>query len=1195
MTTDTTSGSSRNQIEKSSTLTRLFNVSALLEMESFLTVLVLIIFARAAALDLFLVKNVQNNTYDCVSFEDANIDNVFEATYMTHTRTGTSYQEISEIKESGYTENNKRLVTTMVNFTNNESILSQFGFIFDHGWEGFPTFRSGVIDMLTTIPTYLRISLWAKGPCYLKIGNFVQLKFAPTESGLHAKVSVSFTKIEKEVDFLANRWNHFSLKYDKDAKRLVISDSNNKSISLPISVLRWPANSEKFDFSFDSDDGEARIKLHKYKALYFNGSSIGGGINILRSKVTYCLAISHVTNSKTTFKIKSGNNQAYFPEALQWRNRFFFVKREGVRLEGKLATASSFLAMRLLDANCVYRNGHKQIYTRKFTQVPNNSKVSCMTVTNSKTVTESAEVSTLYWEDSSRLELLCKNQNNQCRGYIFCGEKGCTCIPPFTGPLCLDSCNRLSSYGCGAPCGFCRSASDCDEKTGKCKVCIKGYRKLQCTQKLLQFRLKPEIVEGERSISLQKALENLTSEETAQIKTVEIQYKTLNESDFSTFYKFEPNSPFNETYALPRVHIGTAYQFRAAIREKDEESIFVDNTNDLVLDFVFSEINDTKSKDHHEDDSPLELFVSILSACLAVAILLILAGCLCRMRRMRHSSTVVYNSQVPDSQSVSIVDNNDGMEEETKVKSLIYSEIPQAQEHIYEELHPLYAETNLGMDVRAYQIFVETSLREQTFKKQFKAIKEAAGIREMDYLAPLSGEIILEKDKEFRTRSFYYDGFMCSRRYIATECPKRKDASNFWKLVVQENVQSVVLLADAEIYWPLEVGKEIKFDSVALTAIERYSFCHFEIATIKISTGGERRTVRHLHFKTWFQNDLPQEHLTLAQFIEKVNPDCHKHGPILIQCASKISRIGIFIYVHMCKEMINKKGVVYPEQILSFMFKQSIHFMDSHRQYMFANLVLFECLAANKGMLCANFEHFYKRLLKDKSVLIQSYNELKEQISKDAECRHCLGVPSKERSLNMFIVDGFSTENQFIIIPKPKPIYFWGLVTEQKMQQVVILNESITKTNGFLPQKNSPLIYGNLNLSLEGVHVTKIFKSLQVGINNTAGLKDHAPPRKIVNVMVFRGWRENSLPSPLDLVSFWNESEICRGGPQTTLLVCDNGSSSCGLYLAVGHTIEKIKLEQLVDVNWPIRKLRQQSESMVQGIVSFSLCWLNNP
>ncbi|XP_059483212.1 uncharacterized protein LOC132201235 [Neocloeon triangulifer] len=293
-------------------------------------------------------------------------------------------------------------------------------------------------------------------------------------------------------------------------------------------------------------------------------------------------------------------------------------------------------------------------------------------------------------------------------------------------------------------------------------------------------------------------------------------------------------------------------------------------------------------------------------------------------------------------------------------------------------------------------------------------------------------------------------------------------------------------------------------------------------------------------------------------------------------CSSKISRVGILLFVHICLEMMDKNQSFDPEYVLSIMLKQNFYLMWSHKLYTFANLVLLEYFTANNAVPCADFADYYKSLKGEESVQ-EEFDGLLTQLKNDLALRKYLCGETKERGDGVTHVDSFTRENQFIVIPKPKPMYLWGFVLQHKIQQIVILNEEIVDQDNFLPTKNNPIEFANVDFHLLSEDDSDHMKYLCVKISDSSVAK-YAMPTKYINMVILKGWKDvHALPLPSDLISFWENSEKQRKGPWQTLLICKDGATFCGFYLAIGYLVEKIRMEQLVDVEWAIRKLHQQN------------------
>ncbi|XP_059484020.1 uncharacterized protein LOC132201678 isoform X2 [Neocloeon triangulifer] len=1141
--------------------------------------------ANSVESTLFFVKRNNLDKYFCFSIENGTESELFEGIYWTSEKNGETKALTSENWEVGYFPNDyKDYPTTNYEYMDPDpkkaiTNYPDFGFILDHRWEELPNYENDYLEgpLIREIST-LRISLLAKEKSTLRFlskNYHLELTLADKKKTIevtsHKDGEVSVLKTQK---FFKDRWNHIEIKLP------------------PGSEIQ-----EKWTIKFQSEDKNARLKYHN---LYGTQYLYNGTNDILNAKEKYpgqnCWVAEFATDNFSSYKFTDGNITNFIRQSSEgkWRNKFILAgntdqlsgdqSSEGNRKEG-----DGFFLYTLKRA-CLPENGQVQMYYRLVKKTESDSTLTCSTTTNSQRVNERI-VGTWYNTNEVLQSVAPKlfkpfegfdlridrcnasDEHDTCKGLILCDPNGCSCLRPYTGPTCEEVCQTLGTYGCSYMCGFCKRREECDHVKRSCKgECVLGYRRPNCFEKFLQFRVKPDLFDTK--ISLKNALENLTQQEIEKIESIDIQFQVEGQDKFQSMRKIVTPFDLKATYELPeQIEFNKTCSFRAVITEKNEEEIFT-GPNYPVLHYLFD--NKTFfSNRFKQDDSSISKSVLISFFTVAASVVLLVSTLLSWIRKRREQerlisgpyATVQYDKKIKKAQHLrtastqNLVRPEDGEEmanEDT--------------ENIYDELTPLIRK---HMDPLKFRSHVENCLKFDYFEKLFHEVKEEVGIQDSDYLAPLSTMVKLQANKAIQTDAYFYDGFSGKNRYVIVKSPSQENVQNFWRLVDQENIQSILIVNDVEPYWPKTLNEEVVYDDIELVCVESQEFCNYSLKIIKICSGGQTRLIRHLQFKSWSDWDLPLNHQAVAEFIQKIDIDWHNKGPILLMCSTKISRVGILLFVHICLDMMDKNQSFDPEYVLSIMLKQNFYLMWSHKLYIFANLVLLEYFTANNAVPCADFADYYKSL-QEESVQ-EEFEGLLTQLKNDLALRKYLCGETKERVDGVTHVDSFTRENQFIVIPKPKPMYLWGFVLQHKIQQIVILNEEIVDQDKFLPTKNHPIEFANVEFQLHSQDETQQMKYLCVKISDSSVAK-YAMPTKYINMVILKGWKDvHALPLPSDLISFWENSEKQRKGPWQTLLICKDGSKFCGFYLAIGYLVEKIRMEQLVDVEWAIRKLHQQN------------------
>ena len=140
-------------------------------------------------------------------------------------------------------------------------------------------------------------------------------------------------------------------------------------------------------------------------------------------------------------------------------------------------------------------------------------------------------------------------------------------------------------------------------------------------------------------------------------------------------------------------------------------------------------------------------------------------------------------------------------------------------------------------------------------------------------------------------------------QYIVTQAPLVKLFSEFWSMVWQEGIETVVCLAtDIELaeagYFPKEKGSVLKEGSFSLTAqSSRDCVSHLErVLHLTNSTTGQTRAILHLQITGWHQTEAV---LDTAEAMARIRGQQRYSGkPVLVHCMDGGTRSGTFLVIN---------------------------------------------------------------------------------------------------------------------------------------------------------------------------------------------------------------------------------------------------------------------------------------------------------
>ncbi|CAM4525907.1 unnamed protein product [Leuciscus chuanchicus] len=166
----------------------------------------------------------------------------------------------------------------------------------------------------------------------------------------------------------------------------------------------------------------------------------------------------------------------------------------------------------------------------------------------------------------------------------------------------------------------------------------------------------------------------------------------------------------------------------------------------------------------------------------------------------------------------------------------------------------------------------------------------------------------------------YMPGYTSKKEFIAAQGPLPCTVNDFWRLIWEKNVHTIVLLTKCneqgrvkcEEYWPADI-KHLNNLTVMTTSeipLEDWTLRDFEVKNVKTA---ESRSVRHFHFTAWPDHGVPETTELLINFRHLVREHMDqysRHSPTLVHCSADVGRTGTFIAIDRLIFQIERDGVV---------------------------------------------------------------------------------------------------------------------------------------------------------------------------------------------------------------------------------------------------------------------------------------------
>uniref|UniRef100_A0A8C4NQ06 Receptor-type tyrosine-protein phosphatase U n=1 Tax=Dicentrarchus labrax TaxID=13489 RepID=A0A8C4NQ06_DICLA len=486
----------------------------------------------------------------------------------------------------------------------------------------------------------------------------------------------------------------------------------------------------------------------------------------------------------------------------------------------------------------------------------------------------------------------------------------------------------------------------------------------------------------------------------------------------------------------------------------------------------------------------------------------------------------------------------------------------------------------------------------------------------------------------------YIDGYHRSNHFIATQGPKQETLYDFWRMVWQENCFSIVMITKlVEVgrvkcckYWPDDSDM---YGDIKITLLKTETLAEYTVRTFALERRGysTKHEVRQFHFTSWPEHGVPYHATGLLAFIRRVKastpPDA---GPVVVHCSVGAGRTGCYIVLDVMLDMAECEGVVDIYNCVKTLCSRRINMIQTEEQYIFIHDAILEaCLCGETAILVNEFAVTYKEMLRvdsqsNSSQLREEFQTLNsvtphldvEECSiallpRNREKNRSMDVLPPDRALaflvttegesnnyiNAALADSFHRQAAFIVTPHPLPgttADFWRLVFDYGCTAVVMLNQ-LNQSNSAWPcvqywpepglQQYGPMEVEFLSMSADEDVITRLFR-----VKNVTRLQEG---QLVVCQFQFLRWSayrdvpdsKKAFLNLLAQVHKWQRE--CGEG--RTVVHCLNGGGRSGTFCACNILLEMIQYQNMVDIFYAVKTLRNCKPNMVESLDQYRFCY----
>ncbi|KFB37697.1 AGAP011650-PA-like protein [Anopheles sinensis] len=193
----------------------------------------------------------------------------------------------------------------------------------------------------------------------------------------------------------------------------------------------------------------------------------------------------------------------------------------------------------------------------------------------------------------------------------------------------------------------------------------------------------------------------------------------------------------------------------------------------------------------------------------------------------------------------------------------------------------------------------------------------------------------------------FIDGHKSQREYIATQGPMAETCYDFWRMVLQYEIESIVMLTQTvdheknkcSQYYPL-ANQTVEHGDIQVKCTEETKLTLYNKRLLMVSKGNQSKVVTHYHYPEWPDHSCPASPEDLMKFVMIVRSERkNKTIPLVVHCSAGVGRTGTFMALDILLQRIKREKKINVYATVKRLRRQRVKMVQTLEQYTF----LYQC------------------------------------------------------------------------------------------------------------------------------------------------------------------------------------------------------------------------------------------------------------